>query len=122
MEKKNLILVIDDEPEIRLLLKDFLEKNGFAVLLAEDGKQALKLASEYSPELVITDLLLPKEHGIDVMQSLKDNYLVPVIAMSGIYKKDEIMGKISDIYIEEFFEKPLNLNSLLACVHSILNG
>lgn len=122
MRKKNLILIVDDEEEVRLLLKEFLEKNDFDVIVAEDGQQALKLAGEHIPDLVITDMLLPKEHGIDVMQSIKDKLLLPVIAISGIYKKNEIKDRVSDIYIDGFFEKPLNLDEILACINSILNG
>ena len=122
MEKKNLILIVDDEKEIRQLLKEFLEKNGFDVLEAEDGQKALKLAGEHVPDLVITDMLLPKEHGIEVMQSIKDKLFLPIIAISGIYKKSEIKEKIADVYIDGFFEKPLNLEEMLACIHSILNG
>lgn len=122
MEKKNSILIVDDEEEVRLLLKDFLEKNGFDVIMAADGQQALKMAEEYIPDLVITDLLLPKEHGIDVMQSIKDNLFLPIIAISGIYKKNDIKDRLGDIYIEGFFEKPLNLAEILTCIRSILNG
>jgi DNA-binding response OmpR family regulator len=121
MEEKNLILIVDDEEEIRLLLKEFLEKKGFEVIVAADGQQALKLAEEFLPNLVITDLLLPKEHGIEVMQAIKDKFFLPIIAISGIYKKKEIKDKINDIYIEGFFEKPLNLDELLACVQNILH-
>jgi DNA-binding response OmpR family regulator len=122
MEEKNTILIVDDEKEIRLLLQEFLEKNGFTVLAAEDGQQALQLAGEHLPDLVITDLLLPKEHGIEVMQAIKDRYLLPIIAISGIYKQDEIKTRIGDVFIEGFFEKPLDLEAILACVRSILNG
>lgn len=122
MEEMNTILIVDDEKEIRLLLREFLEKNGYAVLTAEDGQQALQLAGEHLPDLVITDLLLPKEHGIEVMQAIKDRYLLPIIAISGIYKQDEIKTRIGDVFIEGFFEKPLDLDAILACVRSILNG
>ena len=90
-------------------------------MLAEDGQQALTLAAEQLPDLVLTDLLLPKEHGIDVMQAIKDRFILPIIAMSGIYKKDEIAHMIDGIYIEGFFEKPLDLNGLLACIRAILD-
>jgi len=122
MKKKNLILIVDDEEEIRLLLKEFLEKNDFDVIVAEDGQQALELAGEHIPDLVITDMLLPKEHGVDVMQAIKDKHFLPIIAISGIYKKNEIKDKIADVYIDGFFEKPLNLDEILICIHSILNG
>jgi DNA-binding response OmpR family regulator len=122
MEKKNLILIVDDEEEIRLLLKEFLEKNDFEVAVAVDGAEALALATKRTPDLVITDLLLPKEHGVDVMRSIKDNFFLPVIAISGIYKKSEIKTDIDDIFIDGFFEKPLDLDELLLCIRSILNG
>ena len=122
METKNTILVVDDEVEIRLLLRDFLEKHGFNVLDAADGHQALKLADEYRPDLVITDLLLPKEHGVDVIQAIKDRFFLPVIAISGIYKKDEIRDKVGDVFIDDFFEKPLDLAVMLASVRALLNG
>jgi DNA-binding response OmpR family regulator len=81
----------------------------------------LKLAAEQLPDLVVTDLLLPKEHGIEVMQAIKDEFFLPIIAMSGIYGKDEIKDKLQDVYIEDFFEKPLDLKEILASIRSILN-
>jgi len=122
MKKKNLILIVDDEKEIRQLLKEFLEKNDYDVMVAEDGQQALKLAAERVPDLLITDMLLPKEHGIEVMQSMKDKYFLPIIAISGIYNQSEIKDRIPDIFVDGFFEKPLNLDEILHCVRSILNG
>jgi two-component system OmpR family response regulator len=122
MGKKNTILIVDDEKEIRLLLQEFLERNGYVVCVAEDGQQALQLAAQQLPDLVITDLLLPKEHGIEVMQAIKDRFLLPIIAISGIYRKEEIQGRISDVFIDGFFEKPLDLDGILACIRSILNG
>ena len=122
MSKKNLILIVDDEEEIRLLLKEFLEKKDFEVLVAEDGQKALELAEKHIPDLVITDLLLPKEHGIDVMHEIKDRFFIPIIAISGIYKKDEIKEKIDDIYLDGFYEKPLNLEELFKGIQAILYG
>jgi DNA-binding response OmpR family regulator len=122
MNKKNLILIVDDEGEIRLLLKEFLEKKDFEVLVAEDGQKALELAEKRIPDLVITDLLLPKEHGIDVMHAIKDRFFIPIIAISGIYKKAEIKEKVDDIYLDGFYEKPLNLEELLKGIQAILYG
>jgi DNA-binding response OmpR family regulator len=122
MDKKNMILIVDDEEEIRSLLKEFLEEKGFEVLLAEDGQKALELAEKHIPDLVITDLLLPKEHGIDVMHEIKDRFFMPIIAISGIYKKDEIKEKINDIYLDGFYEKPLNLEELFMGIQAILYG
>jgi DNA-binding response OmpR family regulator len=122
MSIKNLILIVDDERKICLMLKEFLEKNNFEVLVAEDGQKALELAEKQIPDLVITDLLLPKEHGIDVIHTIKDRFFIPIIAISGIYKKDEIKEKIDDIYLDGFYEKPLKLEELLKGIKAILYG
>ena len=122
MSKKNLILIIDDEEEIRLLLKEFLQNKDFEVLVAEDGQKALELAEKHIPDLVISDLLLPKKHGIDVMHEIKDRFFIPIIAISGIYKKDEIKEKIDDIYLDGFYEKPINLEELFKGIQAILYG
>ncbi len=121
MNKKNLILIVDDEEEIRSLLKDFFEARNFEVIVAEDGQKAIELAQKHVPDLVITDLLLPKEHGIEVMREIKDRFFTPVIAISGIYKKEEIHTKIDDVYLNGFFEKPLNLEELLKSVQAVFD-
>ncbi len=122
MASKQTILIVDDEKEIRQMLQEFLEGKGYAVLVAEDGQQALQLAGERRPDLVITDLLLPKEHGIEVMQAIKDQFFLPIIAMSGVYRKEEVAGQVGDVFIDGYFEKPLDLEGVLACVRAILNG
>lgn len=121
MGKKNLILVVDDDEEIRLLLKEFLESKGFAVVVAQDGQNAIELAEKQVPDLVITDLLLPKEHGIDVMHEIKDRFFTPIIAISGIYRKKEIEAKIDDIFLDGFYEKPLDLELLFKGIRTVLN-
>ena len=121
MNKKNLILIVDDEEEIRFLLKDFFEARNFDVILAEDGHKAIELAQKHVPDLVITDLLLPKEHGIEVMHEIKDRFFTPIIAISGIYKKEEIRARIDDVYLNGFFEKPLNLEELLKSVQAVFD-
>ena len=121
MSKKNLVLIVDDEENIRSLLKEFLEAKGFEVLVAADGQKALELAQKHLPDLVITDLLLPKEHGIDVMHEIKDRFFTPIIAISGIYNKDEIKTKLDDIYLDGFYEKPLNLEELFKGIQAIFD-
>jgi DNA-binding response OmpR family regulator len=55
------------------------------------------------------------------MQAIKDRLLLPVIAISGIYKKDEIRNQVGDVFVDDFFEKPLDLEALLASVRALLN-
>jgi DNA-binding response OmpR family regulator len=121
MSKKNLILIVDDEEKIRSMLKEYLESKNFDVLVAADGQKALELAKKHLPDLVITDLLLPKEHGIDVMHEIKDRFFTPIIAISGIYNKEEIKAKLDDIYLDGFFEKPLNLEELFKGIQAVFD-
>lgn len=120
MTEKKVILVVDDEADIRTLLKDFLENKNFCVLEAADGAQALELAKKHVPDLIITDMLLPKVHGIEVAQLIKDNFFIPIIGISGVYRQDEIAQEMDDFYLDGFFEKPIDLESLYQRIQSIL--
>ncbi|MCK4766732.1 MAG: response regulator [Candidatus Aminicenantes bacterium] len=122
MQDKKVILVIDDEPEIRDLLKDFLEDNDLSVVLINDGVEALEYMEKKVPDLVITDLLLPGEHGIDLVKIIKEKYFIPVIVMSGIYRYKEVSQVMEEDYVEAFFEKPLALERLLEVIDSLING
>jgi DNA-binding response OmpR family regulator len=116
------ILVVDDEENIRELLKEFLEENNFKVTLAEDGLKALELIEADLPGLMIVDLLLPGEHGISLIKTVKEKYSIPTIIISSIYNKDEIEDFMEEYVVEAFLEKPLNLDLLLEKINSIINA
>ena len=122
MEKQKLILIVDDDETVRNLLKEALEEQQFKVILAADGRTALDLAEKNIPDLVITDLLLQKEHGIRVLHTIKEKYFIPIVVISGIYHRHEIMKIIEDHNIDGFFEKPLNIVELVKKIKSILNA
>lgn len=122
MQNKRNILVIDDEPDVRDLLKDFLEDHGYTVKLVEDGAAAVKYMDKNVPDLVITDLLLPGEHGIDLIKIIKDKFFIPVIVMSGIYKAKEVSHVIHEDFVKAFFEKPLHLDKVVEKIEEILNA
>jgi two-component system OmpR family response regulator len=116
------ILIIDDDPEVIDLLKDFFEGNQFKVGTASTGVEGIDYFKETLPDLVVTDLLLPGEHGINVIKAIKENYFVPVIIMSSIYKEAEIKPLMEDYFVEAFFEKPFDLKELLKKVNDILDA
>jgi DNA-binding response OmpR family regulator len=120
-DKKKLILIVDDDPQIADLLKEFFELKGFEAAVAKDGIKALDFFKKALPDIVITDLLLPGEHGIDVIRTIKEKYFVPVIIISGIYKKEELENVIEDYFVEGFLQKPVDTDTLLETVNSILN-
>ena len=121
MGNRSNILVIDDEKEVRELLKDYLEGKNFNVTLAADGLQAQQRFKEKVPDIVIIDLLLPGEHGINLVKTIKEKYFIPVIIISGIYSRDEIKDTIEEYFVEGFFEKPLNLDKFLEKINAIIN-
>jgi len=118
--KKKTILLIEDEPEVSLMLKDFFNSQDFEVALVDDGAAGLEYLKSANPDLVITDLLLPGEHGIDLIKTIKEEYFIPVIVISGIYKLAEVQRSIQCDGVEGFFEKPLDLKGLLKRVQEIL--
>jgi len=113
------ILIVDDEEDILAMLKDFLEENDFSVSTTTDGLTAQELLEKHLPDMVITDLLLPGEHGITLAKTIKEKYFLPVIIMSGIYQKEEVEDMMEQYFVEGFCEKPINLPDLLAIVNGI---
>lgn len=124
MPKKKIenILVVDDEQEVREFLKEFLEDNGFKVTEAEDGIKARESLEKSLPDLVIVDLLLPGEHGMEIVKSIKEKYFLPTLIISSIYKFEELTHRMKEYFVEGFLEKPVNINLLLNKIEAIANG
>ncbi|RZM82777.1 response regulator transcription factor [Leptolyngbya iicbica] len=106
------ILVVDDDEGIRLSLKDYLELEGYIVVIAEDGWKALELISQCQPQLVITDISMPRIDGFAFLKSLRQQpawRLLPVIFLTARTQTQErVQGYQSgcDVYIEKPFELP----------------
>jgi DNA-binding NtrC family response regulator len=120
MKNKKNILIIEDEEDIRELLVDFFNENRYSARGVENGAQAKEAMGKEVPDLVITDLLLPGEHGLDLIRFIKDKYFIPVIIISGIYKADEIRDIMENYFVEGFFQKPVDVTNLLRKVNAIL--
>src|SRR5438309_11487334 len=87
------ILVVDDEPQIVQLVRDYLEHGGFNVLAAADGPAALRTAATQHPDLVVLDLGLPGLDGLDVTRSLRRNGAVPIIMLTArADESDKLVG------------------------------
>lgn len=116
------ILIVDDEEHIRELLKYNLEKNGYRCITAEDGIEALKIAKDQRPRLVLLDLMLPKMDGYEVCKAIrKDNEIssTPIIILSA---KDEEFDKILGLELgaDDYITKPFSVREVLARVKAIL--
>jgi len=115
MSHKNKILIIDDEPQIRRILRMGLESQGFFVIEAVSGAEGLKHASTYLPDAVILDLGLPDCRGIEVLRQLREWSEVPVVILSvenDENEKVEALNRGADDYVT----KPFGMNELIARV------
>jgi two-component system, OmpR family, KDP operon response regulator KdpE len=113
------VLVVDDDAEVRQLLRDVLEEQGYAVQAAACGEEALEQAVLAPPDVVILDLMLPDMSGLEICKALRDWSQVPIIALSAKTQartKAETLDQGADAYIT----KPFKLEELLAQVRAAL--
>lgn len=114
-----LILVVDDEPKIVRLARDYLEKNGFRVTSAADGQSALAAARREKPDLIILDLMLPQLDGREVCKILRRESDVPVIMLTALAEEvDQVTGL--EIGADDYITKPFSPRALVARVRALL--
>ena len=113
------ILVVDDEPRIVQLVRDYLEHGGFTVLTASDGPSALRSARTGRPDLVVLDLGLPGVDGLDVARSLRRDGEVPIIILSArTDESDKLVGL--ELGADDYLTKPFSPKELVARVRAVL--
>ena len=109
------ILVVDDEPKTLKLVRDYLERAGYGVRVAADGKSALALARLEKPDMVILDLGLPQMDGLDVTRELRKVSNVPVIMLTGRSEEsDKLIGL--ELGADDYLTKPFSPKELVARV------
>jgi len=114
-----LILVVDDEPKVARLARDYLEKNGFRVTTAGDGQSALAIARREKPDLVILDLMLPTIDGREVCRRLRRESDVPIIMLTALSEEiDQVTGL--EIGADDYITKPFSARALVARVRALL--
>src|SRR6516165_8693708 len=114
------VLVIDDEPPIRKLLRVGLSAHGYQMLEASNAKMALELLSEQKPDLVILDLGLPDMKGHELLQTIRaQNDSVPIVVLSS---RDDEAGKVQalDLGADDYVTKPFGMDELLARIRAAL--
>jgi two-component system KDP operon response regulator KdpE len=107
------VLVVDDEPQIRRALRVALRANGYGVLEAASGGEALDKFAEHPPDLVILDLVLPDMDGVEVCRRLREWTGVPVIVLSA-HGEDEAKVRALDEGADDYVTKPFSMPELLA--------
>jgi DNA-binding response OmpR family regulator len=113
------VLVVDDEPEIVRLVRDYLERAGFAVAVAADGAQALTTARRSRPDIVVLDLGLPGLDGLDVARELRRGGEVPIIMLTARTEEaDRVAGL--ELGADDYVAKPFSPRELVARVRAVL--
>lgn len=117
MAKK--ILVVDDKKEIRTLLKQYLSLEGFEIDTASDGQEALFIARQEKPDLIILDLMMPNMGGYDFMRIYNREANTPIIVLTAkLEENDKVLGL--ELGADDYVTKPFSMRELTARVRAVL--
>jgi len=113
------ILLVDDEPKVCELIKAYLEKDGYDVVIAMDGKSAIEQAQSYKPALIVLDLNLPEMDGIEVCRTIRHNSDVPIIMLTA--RGDEVDRVVGlEMGADDYVTKPFSPREMVARVNAVL--
>lgn len=119
MDKTDCILIVDDDPEIRRLLVDYLARNGLEAIAARDGREMWQQFDRHAIDLVVLDLMLPDTDGLTLCRDLRAKSNTPVLMLTARGEEtDRIVG--IEMGADDYLVKPFNPRELLARIKSIL--
>src|SRR5262245_50640408 len=113
------ILIVDDDRKTAELIRLYLERDGYQALLAHDGRQALELARQKRPDLIVLDLMLPTVDGLDICRILRAESHVPINMLTArTTEDDKLLGL--DLGADDYMTKPFSPREVLARVRAVL--
>jgi len=119
MEQSPHILFVEDDPEIRGLVADFLERNGYRLSVAKDGRDMDRLLAVSRIDLLILDIMLPKEDGLSLCRRVRASSNVPIIMLTARGSEvDRVVGL--EIGADDYLTKPFGTHELLARIRALL--
>ncbi len=115
----NHILIIEDDLNIAELIRLYLEKDGFRVSIAYDGKEGVDLFRETHPDLILLDIMLPKMDGWAVCKEIRKSDKTPIIMLTA---KDETIDKVTGLELgaDDYIAKPFDMKEVIARIHAVL--
>ena len=119
MSERPRILVVDDEPQITRTLKGSLCMHGYEVEVANNGEAGLQAFASWKPDLVITDLSMPKMTGVELCENMRDRSQIPIIVLS-VKGEDQSKVEALDKGADDYVTKPFSINELLARIRANL--
>ncbi len=117
------ILIIDDEEAIRLMVKRLVEKAGYTAELASNGEEGMMMIDEASFDLVITDIIMPRKEGIEIITAIRKNYPeIRVIAMSGggRFTSEGYLKSAKILGANRVFTKPFNHREMITAIDDLI--
>lgn len=119
MERSHRIMVVDDDPDVRGMLQDFLHLHHFEVGMAQSADEARELLAGFAPDLILLDIGLPGEDGLSLARYIREHHDVAIIIVSGAGDTlDRIIGL--EVGADDYLTKPFDTRELLARVKSVL--
>lgn len=118
------VLVVDDEREIRTLIRRVLEESGHQVVEADRGHLAIEMLATESPDLLVLDAMLPEVHGFDIARHVRDTFPhLPIVMVSAVYRGWRFAEDAKQAYgVDAYLEKPFRVQELLKVVESALRA
>ncbi len=120
------LLIVEDDPQVRDMLHQTLEQEGYEIEEAEDGRQAIRQYQEKQPDLVITDIIMPGKDGVEAIHSLRREHPdVKIIAISGgsaNISGDDLLQTAKKLGASRVFSKPVDLEELSKAVAEVIRG
>ncbi len=121
MENKTKILIVEDEATLRMIIGDVLEKQGYAVELASNGNEGLRLFHEFCPDLVVADIMMPLLDGLNMTRQIRQNDLkTPVLFLTAKSKTEDAV-KGFETGGNDYLRKPFGMDELLVRIKALLN-
>jgi CheY-like chemotaxis protein len=117
------ILVVDDDEMMRAFIKELLQIHDFKITEAENGKDGLKKFREDTPDLVITDIIMPEMEGITFIRQLREHFKdIPIIAMTGNVhgRMEELLGISSELGANAILRKPIKSKEFLDAINKLI--
>jgi DNA-binding response OmpR family regulator len=113
------ILVADDKASVRNLVREYLEAEGFRVLIAANGREALYAARQGKPDLILLDILMPEMSGYDFIRLYRKERDTPIIVLTAkLDETDKVLGL--ELGADDYVTKPFGMKELLARIHAVL--
>jgi len=113
------ILVVDDDREIRSLLRDYLEKNGFRATAVSDGSETRRALERAHFDLIVLDLMLPRESGLEICRELRTRSDIPIVMLTALGEEvDRVVGL--EVGADDYLAKPFSPRELLGRIRAVL--